>query len=124
MSDAWGGLLGFIAALTLIAFGVPVAVSMAAIGGLGFWWFNGWAGLAFIAGSTPFEAIFPYSFSVIPLFVMMGVFASHAGLSKSLFDVVNGFLGLRHVWRDLRIVAGDRRHHWPCRDARNAVARI
>jgi tripartite ATP-independent transporter DctM subunit len=52
-------------------------------------------GMAYILGSSPFESIFPYSFSVIPLFVMMGVFASHAGLSRSLFDVINSFIGHR-----------------------------
>lgn len=95
MSDSALGLLGFAAALVLIALGLPVAVSMAVIGGLGYWYLNGWMGAAYILGSSPFESIFPYSFSVIPLFVMMGVFASHAGLSRALFDVINAFLGHR-----------------------------
>lgn len=95
MNEAILGLMGFGAALGLIALGVPVGISMGAIGGLGYWYLNGWMGAAYILGSGPFEAIFPYSFSVIPLFVMMGVFASHAGLSRSLFDVINSFLGHR-----------------------------
>ncbi|QKV17024.1 TRAP transporter large permease [Oricola thermophila] len=95
MSDAVLGLAGFFAALTLIAFGLPVAISMAVIGALGYWYLNGWTGVAYILGSSPFESIFPYSFSVIPLFVMMGVFASHAGLSQSLFNVINAFVGHR-----------------------------
>jgi tripartite ATP-independent transporter DctM subunit len=93
MSDPVFGILAFIAALVLIALGLPVAVSMAAIGILGTWWLAGWSAAAFALGSAPFEQIFPYSFSVIPLFVMMGVFASHAGLSRSLFDAINSFLG-------------------------------
>ncbi|GHH03311.1 TRAP transporter large permease [Pseudodonghicola xiamenensis] len=95
MSDPTLGLLGFLAALGLIALGLPVAISMGAIGVIGYWWMNGWMGAAYILGSSPFESIFPYSFSVIPLFVMMGVFASHAGLSRSLFDVINSFIGHR-----------------------------
>ncbi|MGR3805710.1 TRAP transporter large permease [Marinibacterium profundimaris] len=95
MSDAFLGLFGFLAALGLIALGLPVAIAMGVIGGLGYWYLNGWMGVAYILGSSPFEAIFPYSFSVIPLFVMMGVFASHAGLSRSLFDVINAFIGHR-----------------------------
>ncbi len=101
MSDAWLGLAGFGAVLVLIFMGLPVAVAMGAIGVLGYWWMNGWAGAAYVLGSAPFESIFPYSFSVIPLFVMMGVFASHAGLSRSLFDVINSFLG--HVRGGLAI---------------------
>ncbi|TDE39837.1 TRAP transporter large permease [Antarcticimicrobium sediminis] len=95
MSDAILGLLGFCAALVLIGLGLPVAVSMGAIGALGYWYLNGWMGAAYILGSSPFESIFPYSFSVIPLFVMMGVFASHAGLSRSLFNVINAYIGHR-----------------------------
>jgi tripartite ATP-independent transporter DctM subunit len=95
MSDAILGIFGFVAALTLIGFGVPVAVSMGVIGALGYWYLNGWTGVSYILGSSPFESIFPYSFSVIPLFVMMGVFASHAGLSRSLFNVINSFIGHR-----------------------------
>lgn len=93
MDGPWLGALGFAAALGLIGLGLPVAVAMGVMGTLGYWWLNGGSGAAFILGSTPFEAIFPYSFSVIPLFVMMGVFASHAGLSRSLFDAIQGFVG-------------------------------
>lgn len=87
------GALGFVLTLCLIAFGVPVAVAMAVVGILGYWWVNDWFGTAYVLGSAPFEAVFPYSFSVIPLFVMMGVFASRAGLSRSLFEAINGFAG-------------------------------
>ncbi|MBK0328977.1 TRAP transporter large permease [Rhodobacteraceae bacterium F11138] len=95
MSDPVLGLLGFIAALGLIALGVPVAVSMGVIGAFGYWYLNGWMGMTYILGSAPFESVFPYSLSVIPLFVMMGVFASHAGLSRALFDTINSFIGHR-----------------------------
>ncbi|MCC2652367.1 MAG: transporter large permease subunit [Microvirga sp.] len=103
MSSALIGFLGFIIALALIAFGLPVAVAMAVVGIAGFWLLNGWTGAAFILGSSPFEAIFPYSLSVIPLFVMMGVFAARAGLSRSLFNVVNGFFG--HIRGGLAVTA-------------------
>jgi tripartite ATP-independent transporter DctM subunit len=103
MSASLLGFIGFAAALGLIAVGFPVAVAMAVIGVAGFWWLNGWTGAAFILGSSPFEAIFPYSLSVVPLFVMMGVFAARAGLSRSLFDMVNSFLG--HVRGGLAVTA-------------------
>lgn len=103
MSGAGLGFLGFLSALVLIAFGFPVALAMGLVGTLGFWWLNGWTGAAFILGSSPFEAIFPYSLSVVPLFVMMGVFAARAGLSRSLFDMVNSFLG--HIRGGLAVTA-------------------
>ncbi len=93
MTPSLLGALGFLGVLVLIAFGMPVAVAMGIVGAAGFWWMNGFAGLTFVLGSSPFEAVFPYSLSVVPLFVMMGVFASRAGLSRSLFEMVTSFLG-------------------------------
>lgn len=93
MSNAALGLAGFALALTLIGLGLPVAIAMSTVGVIGYWLLHGWTGVAFSLGSTPFESVFPYSFSVIPLFVLMGVFASHAGLSRSLFDMLNSFFG-------------------------------
>ncbi len=90
---ALAGLWGFLATLGLIALGVPVAVAMGVVGVVGYWWLQGWFSASYVLGTAPFEAIFPYSFSVIPLFVMMGVFAARAGLSRSLFDLINGFFG-------------------------------
>lgn len=103
MTSAFLGLAGFATALLLIAFGMPVAIAMGVIGVIGYWWLNGWTGAAYILGGTPFESIFPYSFSVIPLFVMMGVFASRAGLSRSLFEMINGFCG--HMRGGLAVTA-------------------
>ncbi len=90
---ALAGMAGFAATLGLIALGVPVAVAMGVVGVAGYWWLQGWFSVSYVLGSAPFEAIFPYSFSVVPLFVMMGVFAARAGLSRSLFDLINGFFG-------------------------------
>ena len=93
MSSALIGLTGFAAVLLLMLVRVPVAVAMGIVGAAGFLYLQGWDGLAYVMGSSPFESVFPYSLSVVPLFVMMGVFASHAGLSRQLYDVAYAFLG-------------------------------
>ncbi len=95
MSDALVGVLGFLGALFLIGLGVPVAVAMAIAGIIGAIYLGDWGGISFILGSTPYDSVFPYSFSVIPLFVAMGVFAAHAGLSRALFTAINSFVGHR-----------------------------
>jgi tripartite ATP-independent transporter DctM subunit len=87
------GLIAFAALFGLIALRVPVAISMGVVGAVGGWILNGSASVAFILGSVPFETVFPYSLSVIPLFVLMGVFAARAGLSKSLYEAVHAFIG-------------------------------
>lgn len=93
MSGTSMGLLAFLAMMVLIGLRVPVAIAMGVVGALGGWMLNGPESVAFIMGSTPFEAVFPYSLSVIPLFVLMGVFAARAGLSNALYDAVNAFIG-------------------------------
>ena len=87
------GLIGFVICIALILARVPVAVSMGVVGAVGYGWVNGWASLAFVLGKAPFDAVFPYDLSVVPLFVMMGVFAGHAGLSRSLYNFVAAFVG-------------------------------
>jgi len=93
MSGAWSGVLGFAAVLLLIALRVPVAVSMGVVGALGYGLVNGWSTLGFVLGRAPFESVFPAGLTVVPLFVMMGVFAAYGGLSKSLYGTVTAFIG-------------------------------
>ena len=93
MSPALIGGLGMAVLLILIALRVPIAIAMAAVGIVGGALINGWTSLAFVLGSQPFATVFPYTLSVIPLFVMMGVFAAHAGLSRSLYQAIYSLIG-------------------------------
>ncbi len=93
MSGPFIGLFGFAAALVLILLRVPVGIAMGVVGVGGFAFVSGWRQTEFVLGIAPFEAVFPYSLSVVPLFVLMGAFAARAGLSKSLYDAVNAFIG-------------------------------
>jgi tripartite ATP-independent transporter DctM subunit len=87
------GVVGFAAVLVLIALRVPVAIAMGVIGALGYGVVNGWSSLPFVLGRAPFESVFPISLSVLPLFIMMGIFSAHGGLSRSLFGTVAAFVG-------------------------------
>ena len=93
MSAPLIGLLGFVGALTMTLLGVPVAIAMAVAGVVGFGVLRGMFGAEFILGTAPFEAVFPYSLSVVPMFVAMGVFAARAGISQGLFDLANALVG-------------------------------
>jgi tripartite ATP-independent transporter DctM subunit len=84
---------GFVVVIFLIFVRVPVAIAMGIVGAAGYAMLQGWDSLTFILGRAAFEQIFPLSLSVIPLFVMMGVFSAHAGLSRGLYDGVAGFVG-------------------------------
>ncbi|MFB4204143.1 C4-dicarboxylate TRAP transporter large permease protein DctM [wastewater metagenome] len=87
------GIAGFAAALVLIALRVPVAVAMGLVGVVGAIPLAGWPAVRFMLGTLPFGAVHPYGLSVVPLFIFMGVFAAHAGLSRNLYDGIYAFVG-------------------------------
>ena len=90
------GLLGILSLLVLIAIRVPVAIAMGVVGIVGGIILNGWFSVGFVLGSQPFTTTSSYALSVIPLFVMMGAFASRAGLSSTLSRSLQTLLG---PWR-------------------------
>ena len=83
MTGPMAGAVGFLAVLLLIAARVPVAVAMGVVGTVGYGLLNGWSTLGFVLGRAPYESISPAGLSVLPLFIIMGVFSAHGGLSKS-----------------------------------------
>ena len=93
MDNTTIGLIAFAVLFGLISIRVPIAIAMGIVGMVGGLIINGFDSVAFIMGSVPFESIFPYSLSVIPLFILMGVFSSKAGLSRALYDAAHAFIG-------------------------------
>jgi tripartite ATP-independent transporter DctM subunit len=93
MSGPEAGVYGFMAVIVLIALRVPVAVAMGAVGAVGYGVVYGWDTIGFVLGRAPFESAFPASLTVVPLFIMMGVFAAYGGLSRSLYGLVSALLG-------------------------------
>ncbi|HUT49426.1 MAG TPA: TRAP transporter large permease [Alphaproteobacteria bacterium] len=87
---ALGGLFG------MILLRVPVAIALGIAGLLGYAAIDGWRNALIAAGSTPYDLTDKYSLTVVPLFVLMGVVASRAGMSNELFRAANAvFSGLR-----------------------------
>ncbi|MCP5367739.1 MAG: TRAP transporter large permease [Hyphomicrobiales bacterium] len=81
-------LIGFVCIagmLALIALRCPVALAMALTGFVGFAWIVAFAPAVAILDTGPFETLSNYSFSPIPMFILMGVFASKARMSAELF---------------------------------------
>ena len=93
MSDPVIGLVGFLAVLMLAALRVPIAVAMGVVGAVGGIALMGWRSASYVMASLPFEAVFPHGLSVVPLFIFMGVFAAHSGLSGNLYAGVHAFMG-------------------------------
>ena len=93
MSGPIIGLLGFVATLVLIAFELPVGIAMGLVGAIGYAAINGTGAMGYVLGTAVFDSVSNYGLSVIPLFLMMGVFAARSGLSRDLFAFVNAFVG-------------------------------
>ncbi len=86
-------LLIFGSMLALMAVRVPIAVSMFAAGGIGYVTQTGWAPFASFLNTQAFARFAGYDLSVIPLFILMGHFATKGGISKSLFEFAAGVMG-------------------------------
>jgi len=93
MSPVQIGILGCILLFVLLAASVPVAFAMAIIG---------FAGFALVVSPDAamsmitldlYGTFSSYSLTVIPLFVLMGQIAFHAGISRRLFNAAYHWLG-------------------------------
>jgi tripartite ATP-independent transporter DctM subunit len=88
-------LSGIAVLLLLLAVRVPVGVAMIAVGVGGYVSLAGFPPLLNYAKTSPYWAFANYDLSVVPMFLLMGQFASRAGLSRALFESANTFLGHR-----------------------------
>jgi tripartite ATP-independent transporter DctM subunit len=91
----WASVWAFAVVLLLILLRVPVAVAMGGVGVVAVTLSAGWGSAGFMLGRSAFDAAFPYAFSVVPLFVAMGVLAARAGLGRSLYGLLAAMLGHR-----------------------------
>lgn len=79
----------------LLALAVPVGLAMLLAGGLGYALVAGVAPLLDYMATAPWHLAASYGLSVIPLFLLMGQFATQGGLSRALFGAANAWLGHR-----------------------------
>ncbi|MGB8435009.1 MAG: TRAP transporter large permease subunit [Burkholderiales bacterium] len=87
------GLWMFFGALALIALRMPVAVAMLIAGGVGYAAINGTLPLLNTLKSLTFSKFANYTLTVIPLFLLMGEFATKGGLNSSLFRAARAWFG-------------------------------
>jgi len=96
MSDLAIALSSFPILLAMIFLRIPVAAAMAVTGFFGTWIVLG-SPLAPMAQlkTTTYDTFSNYSLSIVPLFLLMGQFATKSGLSKALFLSASDWLGHR-----------------------------
>ena len=93
MSGVEFGFLMFGAMLVLLAIRVPIGIAMLLTGAAGYVTLAGWTPLLNYLKTVAYSRFSIYDLSVIPLFLLMGHFASRGGLSRALFNAANAMIG-------------------------------
>ena len=87
------GAVAFVILIGLLAIRIPIGVAMLTVGMGGYVYLRGWTPLLAYLKTAPFVQFSNYSLSVIPLFLLMGQFATKAGMSRALFNAANVWMG-------------------------------
>lgn len=96
MSNLEIGLASFPALLVLIFLRVPIGLAMFLAGFVGLYLINGNPNMALAKLKTESYTTFSnYSLSIVPMFLLMGHFATLGGMSQALFKAAEGWLGHR-----------------------------
>ena len=93
MSGLALGAAMFAGMLALMALRVPIAISMFIPGALGYLSIAGEAPFLNLLKGIAYARLSNYDLSVIPLFLLMGAFATQGGLSRALFAFANALIG-------------------------------
>ena len=106
MSGLVIGGIGFAALLVLLAFRIPIGISMLTVGVVGYVSIAGSPALLSYLKTETYWRFTNDDLSVVPLFLLMGQFAAKAGISQSLFHAANVWLGHRRGGIAMAAVGG------------------
>ena len=90
MSGLELSLLGFALMLLGIFLRIPIAAAMAITGFIGSWYVLGGPNAVLNQmKSLSYDTFSSYSLSIVPLFLLMGQFATKSGMSAALFNAAS-----------------------------------
>lgn len=91
---AIGGII-FACLMVLLVLRVPIGIAMFTMGAAGYFYLTGGEALPILnfLKNLAYARLSNYDIVVIPLFLLMGQFATHGGLSSALFKFVEAFMG-------------------------------
>src|SRR6185312_3826434 len=93
MSTDAVAIIGFVSLFVLMLLRVPVGMAMGLVGVTGFGYLTSGLPALKIVGHTTMRTVTDFNFAVVPLFLLMGAFATTSGMSRELFRAANAFLG-------------------------------
>jgi tripartite ATP-independent transporter DctM subunit len=81
--------------MAMLVIRIPIGIAMFTVGAGGYVYLSGGEIQPLLATlkNLAYSRLSNYDLVVIPLFLLMGQFATHGGLSKALFNCVNSFIG-------------------------------
>ena len=86
-------LIGVLVLLILLIMGMNIGICMMAVGFFGYAYIRGFGPALALFKQIPYTQATNYSFTVIPLFVLMGQLCFYSGMSADLFDFAHKILG-------------------------------
>ena len=86
-------IIGLAAVLGLVFLRMPIAIAMGLVGFVGFMEIRGFRAAISMVGRLIIDTAQDYGLSVVPMFILMGLFVNKGGLSRELYQVSNAFLG-------------------------------
>ena len=86
-------LIGFVLLFFLAFGGVPLGLAMLLAGVGGFAFVRGSDGALAMLAQIMVDSSANYGMSVLPMFVLMGIFVHRAEISEELYDAANAWLG-------------------------------
>ena len=87
------GMLVVVLTIVLLLTGIPVGVAMLGAALLGLWELAGARVVASTMRSAAFESSSSWSYSVIPMFILMGMILWKSGLTATAFETARRWLG-------------------------------
>lgn len=92
MESHYYGLFGFIILLALIAVRIPIAFALTLVGLGGLFTLSGPDATFALLSSQMYSSVANNTLTAVPLFLLMGYFAYHAGLTRACFDTARLWL--------------------------------
>jgi tripartite ATP-independent transporter DctM subunit len=93
MPDVLIGCIGIVLLLVLFLVGIELSYAMGIIGLVGFAYLRSVSPAVSLLGKDFFDAFASYSFTVIPLFMLMGQVAFNSGMAEELYNTARKFIG-------------------------------
>jgi C4-dicarboxylate transporter DctM subunit len=87
--------IGFTALFVLMALRVPIGIAMGIVGVAGFGLLSSFNPALNLLAQSPIRVSTDWDLAVIPMFILMGSFATASGMSRELFRASNAWLGHR-----------------------------